>query len=271
MDTLASYFSLRTYKEGDFICRKGDSGSTGLYVVVGGSVEVSVTVDESKVVLADLGESSYFGEISLVKEENARSADVIASSAETSLICLTATSWRALEKEKWYKRANKRLHLTANHRMGSFLQKVAFLKSVPSSSLDVLGGIFEMRSCTAGDVILREGHEPDGFYILSSGKVRITTNASNAVELTEESESNYFGEIALVERIPISATVTAVTDCMMMRLKPQAFTNFLRIVSSEVRAELRKAIKARAKHMLSAEVEDLVDPKWVAVSSELKD
>ncbi len=65
------------YKADQIIFRKSDPG-LGMHIILEGSVEIIVKKDNKEpVVLAELGETNFFGDVSLL-DENLRSADVIA-------------------------------------------------------------------------------------------------------------------------------------------------------------------------------------------------
>ena len=128
-----------------------------------------------------------------------------------------------------------------------------------------------MKNAVPEEVILKEGEAPKGFFILADGEVSVTTDSnSKVINLAASSDDNFFGDLALIERIPVSATVTAVKDSLLLHVSPNAFQNFLQMVTPEVRHGIAKTIRTRAKSMLSKHVSDLVDPSNVALGNELK-
>ena len=128
-----------------------------------------------------------------------------------------------------------------------------------------------MKRSAPKEVILKEGEAPKGFFILADGEVSVTTDSdSKVVTLSASSNDNFFGELALIERIPVSATVTAVKDSLLLHVSPTAFQNFLQMVTPEVRRDIAKTIRARAKSMLSKQVSDLVDPSNVALGERVE-
>jgi len=65
----------------------------------------------------------------------------------------------------------------------------------------------------AGDVILSEGEEGDGAYLIVSGSVEVTIGEdAKAKTVATLSDGEVFGEMSLLAPGPRSATVTAVTD-----------------------------------------------------------
>jgi CRP/FNR family transcriptional regulator, cyclic AMP receptor protein len=81
------------------------------------------------------------------------------------------------------------------------------------------------RSYKAGDVIFREGEPAQELYIVKSGKVEV--RLGNRV-LDTLPELSIFGEMALVDHSPRSATVVAATDSTIV---PVGEKQFLFLVS----------------------------------------
>jgi CRP-like cAMP-binding protein len=81
------------------------------------------------------------------------------------------------------------------------------------------------RSYKAGDVIFREGEPAQELYIVKSGRVEV--RLGNRV-LDTLPELSIFGEMALVDHSPRSATVVAATDTTIV---PVGEKQFLFLVS----------------------------------------
>jgi CRP/FNR family cyclic AMP-dependent transcriptional regulator len=81
------------------------------------------------------------------------------------------------------------------------------------------------RSYKAGDVIFREGEPAQELYIVKSGKIEV--RLGNRV-LDTLPELSIFGEMALVDHSPRSATVVAATDSTIV---PVGEKQFLFLVS----------------------------------------
>lgn len=87
------------------------------------------------------------------------------------------------------------------------------------------GNDIETRLVKAGSIIFREGDEANEFFVIKSGQVRI--HLGNRT-LTELSADNIFGEMALIDNQPRSATAIAITD---VELVPVSERQFLFMVS----------------------------------------
>jgi CRP/FNR family transcriptional regulator, cyclic AMP receptor protein len=82
-----------------------------------------------------------------------------------------------------------------------------------------------IRSFKAGEIIFREGDPAEELYIIKSGKVEI--RRGNRL-LDTLSEVSIFGEMALIDGSPRSATVVAATDTAIV---PVGEKQFLFLVS----------------------------------------
>jgi len=67
MDTLEGKLTARQIPKGTVIFKEGSPGEE-LFLITRGEVEVSIERNDSKLVLAELGESSFFGEMSLITD-----------------------------------------------------------------------------------------------------------------------------------------------------------------------------------------------------------
>jgi putative methionine-R-sulfoxide reductase with GAF domain len=68
-----------------------------------------------------------------------------------------------------------------------------------------------------GDMIFREGEEGDRMYIVQSGRVRITKKSpAGELPIAILETGEIFGEMALFDRLPRSATATAIGDTRIL-------------------------------------------------------
>jgi CRP/FNR family transcriptional regulator, cyclic AMP receptor protein len=87
------------------------------------------------------------------------------------------------------------------------------------------GNNIEVRFFKAGDVIFREGDAATELFVIKSGQVRVQIGNRTVTELGADS---IFGEMALIDSEPRSATVVAATD---VELVPVSEKQFLFLVS----------------------------------------
>jgi CRP/FNR family cyclic AMP-dependent transcriptional regulator len=82
------------------------------------------------------------------------------------------------------------------------------------------GNNIEARSLKAGSTIFREGDEANELFVIQSGQVRIQIGNRTITELGAES---IFGEMALIDSEPRSATAIAVTDVELVPVSEKQF------------------------------------------------
>jgi CRP-like cAMP-binding protein len=72
----------------------------------------------------------------------------------------------------------------------------------------------------AGETLFRKDDASDGFYILMSGSLRI---ANGNIVYEDLVPGGMVGEMALIDRSPRSATVTALVDSEVVKLDQRRF------------------------------------------------
>ena len=76
-----------------------------------------------------------------------------------------------------------------------------------------------------GEVIIREGEVSDHMYVILSGRVRVFANSENdrTVVLNIQETGEYFGEIALIDESPRSASVEALEHTVLSTITREDF------------------------------------------------
>ncbi len=93
------------------------------------------------------------------------------------------------------------------------------LMGLEEDELWELFGRMERLTFGPGEAIVREGGTDDCIYIISSGRVGITTEKGGmAIKLAELGERDFFGEVAFLTGKPRTATVTALETTTVMEL-----------------------------------------------------
>lgn len=105
-------------------------------------------------------------------------------------------------------------------------------------------------SVAAGTVIVDEGSVGQTFYYVVSGKATVVRNGRKTAEIAP---GGYFGELALLDRLPRSATVKAASDMELIAVDQRDFNKLLRESPSTV----RKLLTATASRLRSADTKAL--------------
>ena len=107
--------------------------------------------------------------------------------------------------------------------MNKMLSAVPF-QNIPAANMRDLLDRMEQVPVRKGDVIVSQGEPGDYYYLVESGKARVTQQ----VELAELGEGASFGEEALISDSVRNATVTMESDGMLLRLSKQHFNEMLK-------------------------------------------
>ena len=108
--------------------------------------------------------------------------------------------------------------------------KVELLKRVPLfSKLDKKGlqdvcRIADELDLPAGKEMATEGDRGREFFVLLKGEAAVTKGGQ---QIATMKEGDFFGEIALVTKMPRTATVTAVSDVDVLVITERAFDNLM--------------------------------------------
>jgi MFS family permease len=111
----------------------------------------------------------------------------------------------------------------------AILEQLGFFASASHTVLERLAGLATEEPVPAGTSIVREGDPADALYVLVDGEVEVTARGEAGEEHTirRMTAPCYFGEIGVLERIPRTATVTALTDARLLRIEGTALLDAL--------------------------------------------
>lgn len=100
------------------------------------------------------------------------------------------------------------------------LRQIAMFAPLAPGTVEDLARHLVRQPVSAGDVILSEGDQSDRFFVIESGRVKVTQGGN---ELRREGAGEFFGEIGLLRDVRRTATVTAVEDTVLMTLDRDQF------------------------------------------------
>ncbi len=104
------------------------------------------------------------------------------------------------------------------------LKGVELFAAVPSEELAAIARIASEIRIDAGGVVLRENDPGDSLYFVVEGKATVHKDGRTIAELGER---GVFGELALLDPGPRSATVEATTDLVLLEIKRDDFVEIL--------------------------------------------
>jgi len=116
-----------------------------------------------------------------------------------------------------------------------FLKSVDLLADLTREERDLVGAILNNIEVPKGTVIMREGDVGDTMYVFAEGEVEVTqkltlkvgrqafSQAEKSVVRLRAASVSFFGDMALFEREPRSATITAVERCVLYEIRRDDF------------------------------------------------
>jgi len=99
----------------------------------------------------------------------------------------------------------------------TLLKQIPIFEAMNRRELDAIRRIMYRREFRAGEVIFQQGEPGVGMYVVQSGVVSIRYEPTGD-QLAELHDGDFFGEIALLNETPRSATAQARTACTLWGL-----------------------------------------------------
>ncbi len=109
------------------------------------------------------------------------------------------------------------------------MQKYRAFQGIPDTNIHMMFMRMRPVEVHAGDVIFKQGDEGDYYYIVRQGRCKITRNTdAGETTLKELRQGDSFGEESLLSDKPRNATVTMLTDGVLIRLSKDSFVSLLK-------------------------------------------
>jgi len=222
---LLERITLHHFEDGEVVLVEGDTGDS-FFVVASGKVRVVKERGRKKRIdLAVLGEGSFFGEMALLGDGERHATVISQGSSEL----LEVSEGMLKEVTKDFPSVKKVMSRFYRQRLLSNLIKTSpIFSQLDSPSRKELIEKFKSRELPRGTKILTEGQRGDGLYVMLSGRCEVSrkTDGKRRV-LGELKEGDVFGEMSLMTREPVAATVKAIRKCLVLRLPAKTFTEVI--------------------------------------------
>lgn len=124
-----------------------------------------------------------------------------------------------------------------------FLKEVSLFKNISSERLAKIATIAKEVEFSKGERIINEGDEGDSLFILIEGGVSIIKGKETIANLGPK---DFFGEMAILDSEPRSATVVADTDIISLKISREDFTEIL-IDEHEIMLAIIKSLVHRLR------------------------
>lgn len=127
----------------------------------------------------------------------------------------------------------------------AFLKKIHLFHGLTEEELAAIAELLKEVPVPKGDVVFPQGKKAENFYLIYGGSVDIIRKeGSKQFRLARLVREDYFGEMALLQKRPRSATVTALADTLLLVLSRADFDKLFK-QNPQLKLNLSVAIRSR--------------------------
>jgi len=132
---------------------------------------------------------------------------------------------------------------------GEAITRAPIFQRLSRSSLESVAKTAKVQRFGPGTILVSEGEDANAFFVIVNGQTEVVKGLGrdDAVVLETLGELDFFGEMALLDGFPRSASVKALTDCecivlvrwdflALIRANPQVALDILPVLSQRLRA-----------------------------------
>ena len=123
------------------------------------------------------------------------------------------------------------------------LRKVPLFSGLDNKELEQIASSMRERRFKAGDTVTQEGSGGVGFFVVEEGEAEVNVGGEAKGTIRP---GDYFGEIALINESPRTATLTARTDMVCFGMTPWDFRPLVES-NSEIAWKLLTAMAEKMK------------------------
>jgi CRP-like cAMP-binding protein/rhodanese-related sulfurtransferase len=224
---LAKKVSVRTMSAGRFLFREGDAEKRTVWVVQG---MVELREGERTVGMIRGGTPEARDPLcpQLPRRLSARAVDEVSYLAIDSELLDVMITW---DQTGTYEVAELQEQLDGGNDdwMTTLLQTKSFQR-IPPANIQAIFLRMQRVPYKTGEVVIKQGDEGDYFYVIVNGKCLVTRETplnKEGIKLAELGTGDTFGEESLIAEAKRNATITMLTDGVLMRLAKQDFRELM--------------------------------------------
>ncbi len=219
--------TLSRRRPGEAVITQGEAGHS-FYVLARGAVRITRRIEERDVPLATLRDGSIFGEMALVSAQPRTATvttlddcDLLEFDREALMAASRSIGVLAGVLEKF----------THERLLNNLLATAPLFKPFSREQRLDLVRRFTAHELSTGTPIIREGEAGRGLFVILDGQVDVTKrDGGERVLLATLGVGDVFGEIALINDEPTTATVQAASKVTVLFLARELFQKLLDVV-----------------------------------------
>jgi len=130
------------------------------------------------------------------------------------------------------------------------LKNVSLFADLPEDAVNAVSALATTRTYSKNTIIISEGDDSDSLYAVLSGKVKVYLSDDEGKEIIINilSGGDYFGELALMDDEPRSASVMTLEESKLAVLSKTAFEDCLK-KNPQVALPIIKGLSARLRNL----------------------
>ncbi len=225
---LAKKVSIRTMSAGRLLFKEGDTDKRTVWLV-SGMLEIKEGDRTVAMIRGGTPEARNPLYSQVPRRVSARAMDEISYLSIDSELLDVMITW---DQTGTYEVAELQAQLegaASDDWMTTLLQTKSFHR-IPPANIQAIFLRMQRMPYRAGEVVIKQGDEGDYFYVIVSGKCAVTRETplnKEGIKLAELGIGDTFGEEALIAEAKRNATITMLTDGVLMRLAKQDFRELM--------------------------------------------
>lgn len=257
IDVVINHFRAVSFPQGETIIAEGQENATTFYVIADGEVEV---ITEKAGFICNLKTGHSFGELALMYNAP-RNATIKVSSEKCSVFVMERQAFRyAVIKQQ---KADDERHY-------EFLRGVKLLSPLLGKEIALLDMAISQVIMEPHQKVFAQNDDPDKFYIVKKGFCHGTRKKENDDEETFVlTPGNFFGELALLNNEPRSATIIVGEEgATLLELGAEDFRQLLGPLQQILERNAKEYEKPEAERVLigdSAKICELHELKTIGL------
>jgi signal transduction histidine kinase len=139
-----------------------------------------------------------------------------------------------------------------------FLKEIPFFRDLSDAEIQQIRQVCHPIQFDAGQIILEEGSSPNRFYIVMEGAVEVWKDhrSPDRSLLAVYGPGQFFGEIALIDDLPRSATVASREPVRLYYINQEDFKSIL-VANGRIALSISRAVSAMVRENTNAFLESL--------------